>query len=66
LLTVRTGTAAYERALVYDYSGRLIRSYQISGQPMFEIDLSGYANGLYVLSLIGNVDIQTIKVIKGE
>lgn len=66
LLTVRTGTAAYERALVYDYSGRLIRSYQITGQPMFEIDLSGYANGLYVLSLIGNVDIQTIKVIKGE
>ena len=33
---------------------------------MFEIDLSGYANGLYVLSLIGNDEIETIKVIKGE
>ena len=48
---------------IYDYAGRLVETYDMTGQNEIEIDLSVYADGIYHIIVKSNDFIQTERIV---
>jgi subtilisin-like proprotein convertase family protein len=58
------GENSFEAAYVFDYSGRLVKTIPVGGEPIMEIDLSDYPSGLYIVNVIGSSGQVSVKVLK--
>ena len=50
--------------LVVDYAGRVLQKKQLTGERMLPIDLSSYADGIYIIQVKTDVEENSVKVIK--
>ena len=54
---------AVDQITVYDISGKIIHSQLVSDQLQTELDLSGFANGFFIVDLLGETREQ-LRIIK--
>jgi hypothetical protein len=65
-LTLNLGDNRFETIYIFDYSGRKVYARNVNGQSMVDLDMSSVANGLYILNLIGEQEVHSLKIIKSE
>ncbi|RYZ24975.1 MAG: T9SS type A sorting domain-containing protein, partial [Sphingobacteriales bacterium] len=52
-------------ATVFDLGGRLLQHFDISGNRTIPVDLSGYPEGIYLVQVKTDVQMDSVKVMKG-
>lgn len=65
LFTLNTGTLQVQTITIYDMMGNVIREYKpADGTPVSEIDLTGYAAGVYSVKINTGNEVLTKRLIK--
>ncbi len=64
--TVETSAVSFDKAEVFDFSGRLIFVHIINETPRFEIDLSRHSDGIYFIRLSGKGQSAVQRIVKAE
>ena len=52
---------------LHDFNGNLLKSFKgfyLTGSNTFEVDLTSYQSGIYILRITDNINLKTIKLLK--
>ena len=49
---------------IYDLSGKRLHSEMLDTRRSYKVDLSGYSNGVYMVRISGNDNVETTKIVK--
>jgi hypothetical protein len=64
-LTIDNGQLTIKNIEITDITGKTIINYQLSiDNYQFEIDLSGFESGIYLIKILNDTEIFTSKIIK--